>query len=649
MGMVKAEVCAAIALTGLMISGAARAADTTIAAGQEFTLSAPLMLGGADNFTAGAMSGARCTLHGGGFAISSAPGWTGSMTIRNCDIDGLGDANNAGILVTVLGTATATIQGSTFSTSGRVDITAGVTPADLSTVIVQNNTINANSVVPAVTLQPSSQPAFAFQGPSTGMKVFQGNLLLKSRASFALGGGWLVGGDQPGQGNIMVGLRAGFDLARVSDIQVRGNYSHTMRENVDWNQVKNLSIIEATNVLVEHNVFWGLNWLLEIKGGAEIRYNLLIDNVERGWVLVWDDVGATIHHNVMVSTRDNGFQPAGAIAIETGADMTTPQILSVYNNTFDGAGKCNLPIDSDVVLHSSFLSSLRSNAFVGARVASGGDANAFVHGPSTSLTLPLATGLGYSDYNLFYNPDSPVLINYGTGVQGKTARTDPGFGYHDAMPGGAPNQQVDPKFAVAMPPRTFPYKESDIIARATTVCQVLAYYRQIYSPGAGSPLVGGGDPADGAGNNIGAIGAGEAADLFGKLCDPTDIGQPDTAPDVYTCPDVTMPGVGGAGGAGGGAGKGGGGTGGGGTGGGGTAVGQQTPRRVRVRVHDRFAALARCELRRRGGDRGRRRAVARDQTAPSSALIRGGLATGRRAHVRRGVDVDVDTLIVGLC
>jgi len=86
----------------------------------------------------------------------------------------------------------------------------------------------------------------------------------------------------------------------------------------------------------------------------------------------------------------------------------------------------------------SFLSSLRSNALVGARVATG-DASALVHGGSTSLSLPLPTGLGYSDYNLFFNPDSPVNVVYGVGVQGKTARTDAGFGLNDAMPGGAAN------------------------------------------------------------------------------------------------------------------------------------------------------------------------------------------------------------------
>jgi MYXO-CTERM domain-containing protein len=246
--------------------------------------------------------------------------------------------------------------------------------------------------------------------------------------------------------------------------------------------------------------------------------------------------------------------------------------VNIYNNTFDGAGKCTVPIGGDVVLHGAVVSSLRSNAFVGTRVVPAGGTS-FVHGMDSALTPPLPTGLGYSDYNLFYNPDSQVTVIYGAGVQGKSARTDPGFGFHDAMSGGVVNQQVDPKFAVAMPPRTFPFKESDVIAHTTTVCQVLAYYRQIYSPGTGSPLLGAGDPADGAGNNIGAIGAGQANDLFGKLCDPTDIGAPDTSSDVSTCTPMGGgmggAGVGGAGGtgAGGSGGSGAGGKGTGGTGG----------------------------------------------------------------------------------
>src|SRR2546430_13923972 len=93
-GMVKAQACAAIALIGLvMVAGAARAADTTIAPGQDYTLPAALLLSGGDNFNAGASAGARCKLHGGGLAISSGPGGAGAGAIRNCDRDRAGDAN----------------------------------------------------------------------------------------------------------------------------------------------------------------------------------------------------------------------------------------------------------------------------------------------------------------------------------------------------------------------------------------------------------------------------------------------------------------------------------------------------------------------------------------------------------------------------
>jgi hypothetical protein len=38
-----------------------------------------------------------------------------------------------------------------------------------------------------------------------------------------------------------------------------------------------------------------------------------------------------------------------------------------------------------------------------------------------------------------------------------------------------------------------------------TVAQILAKFREIYTPAEGSPLIGAGDPADGAGTSIGAV------------------------------------------------------------------------------------------------------------------------------------------------
>jgi len=206
-----------------------------------------------------------------------------------------------------------------------------------------------------------------------------------------------------------------------------------------------------------------------------------------------------------------------------------------------------------VVLHGAFVSSLRSNAFVNVRtLASMGPA--MVHGPESDITVPLPTALGYADYNLFYNPDSPVQVNYSSGVDGKTVRVDPGFAANDAMAGGVVNQQVDPKFALNPMIRGIPFSEADVLSGATTVCQILAFYRHAYAPGPSSPLINGGDPADGASNMIGAIGTGngEPADLFGTLCNPADVGTPNMAADMFTCAEVPLESGGGGTGTGGG-------------------------------------------------------------------------------------------------
>ena len=50
------------------------------------------------------------------------------------------------------------------------------------------------------------------------------------------------------------------------------------------------------------------------------------------------------------------------------------------------------------------------------------------------------------------------------------------------------------------------------------MAKILARYRAAYSPAKGSPLIGAGDPADGDGSFIGAVGAGKDPpnDRFGK-------------------------------------------------------------------------------------------------------------------------------------
>src|SRR5262249_12883615 len=85
---------------------------------------------------------------------------------------------------------------------------------------------------------------------------------------------------------------------------------------------------------------------------------------------------------------------------------------------------------------------------------------------------------------------------------------DAGFARHDVPAGGAKDAQVHPRFKGPIPKR-FPFSDDDIRARKVTVGQILATYREAYSPAEGSPLIGAGDPADGAGSYLGAVAAGK--------------------------------------------------------------------------------------------------------------------------------------------
>jgi hypothetical protein len=75
---------------------------------------------------------------------------------------------------------------------------------------------------------------------------------------------------------------------------------------------------------------------------------------------------------------------------------------------------------------------------------------------------------------------------------------------------------ADPLFTDP-PTVTFDIDLGGIWTRSTTTRDVLAKYRERYTPKAGSPLIDTGDPVGGGGNDIGAVGAGSpnAADAFG--------------------------------------------------------------------------------------------------------------------------------------
>jgi len=520
----------------VLAASEARATDTTIGPGQTYTLTADLLLAPGDNFTAGDPAGARCTIHGAGFGIASADNWTGSFSLRNCDVDGLGTAEVEAIyLKGTAGAPSIVIEGTQFSAGGfvRVNIDGGATA-----ISFRNNTLTDDNLYPAVVEFVDSAPAFWVTGDSTGSHVFQGNRVYRSRVKFTSTSNWLV------EGNVMIGIRAGIELENANTVNVRNNYSHTLVGGPSWNQVKNIAMAEGNGNIIEHNVFWGRQWLAELAGGGEFRYNLGIDSVERGWVLTYYNMPLLVHHNLLIQTKENQNQQAPGIVITSDTSGDIPR-LEVFNNTFDAGNKCNpaIPAAVEFVGGDSLAKSLRSNAFLNVRVVPEAGA-ALVRLDDldypTDQKLPdfMPVHLQYADYNLFFNPDSPVKVSYGVAVDGKVARQDPGFGANDAVAGGPADQQVDPGYVFSKIPRVLPYKEDDIKSGASTVCQILAYYRRAYTPPTSSPLLGHGDPADGAGNDIGAIGDGDPADKFGTLCDPSDVGNP--MPDLAACPEIPL-------------------------------------------------------------------------------------------------------------
>jgi MYXO-CTERM domain-containing protein len=558
-----ARVVTGLALVAVALLASARsswAADVIIAPGAEYTLTGDIVLSGSDLFQAGDPAGPRCKIHGGSHAISTDTSWNATFTMNNCDVDALGVAGSPALSVATA--HSVTIVGSTFSTSSQILITSS---GDMS-VTFNNNTIAEDSIVTVdMTSLDNSQDAFHATGGSTGTKVFQGNRILRSRATFDLTDSWLIGGDTPAQGNVFAGFRGGIFISRTGPMTIRGNYSHPL--GAGWNQVKNLSIFNpgGGDTIIEHNVFVGNDWNIEVNTPGEIRYNLVVNPHERGWIRAYSESGLKVHHNLLVQTADNQYDAnQGGFVVLNIYDTTMPTgPLEIYNNTIDSGGDCN-PGNAGGAMMADPIGSLRSNAFLNFRLAPWAG-TALIGTSAKTVPNPLPALLGYADYNLFNNPDPTVQANYNVGVAGKTLRVDPGFAYHDVPVGGAVNAQTAPKLANPIP-RLFPYGDGMItgesalsmadqmVAAGTlTVCQILAYYRQAYTPAADSPLVDAGDPQEGAGNDIGAIGAGadNSLDLFGKLCDPTDVGAPLTSDNIFKCNTVPIVPGGGSTGAGG--------------------------------------------------------------------------------------------------
>ena len=477
--------------------------NPAVSSGPVFNLTSDVVLSGSQNATYAGTPGNHCAINGNGFQIRSAAGFTGSLTISNCDIRGLGTATNPAINVTVNGSGSVQLTGNVFDTFGTVSIGTN----DQAQAAVRNNEFRENTLVPVTSLPTEypgqTLPVFLATGNSSAQKFFQGNNVGLSTVVFDNTRNWLIGGNTDAESNVLMGVRCGFTISRSSNMVLRGNYSqHNYPHR--FSQGENFQL-EGDGFLVEHNVIRSSSWPVRGMGG-ELRYNLIdasgnSDQVVQGR----RSSNANIHHNMFLFTVSQTlYSPGAGVNLIYNVDN-----VQFHNNVMDGGGTFMKFYGAPVSVGSgSFMGSLRNNVFYNF-ASQVGPRRCRRIGESTNPPLPR---LRYSDYNDFYNPDAANQTNYGLGVVG-LAPGSAGYGLHDL---GGFNGHMNPKFTqpTALP---FPFPPEDIWSRTKKVSDVLATYRSMYSPAAGSPLIGAGDPQDGPGGNIGAVGNGEPADQFGMF------------------------------------------------------------------------------------------------------------------------------------
>jgi hypothetical protein len=506
-----------LSLTTVASPGAALAAPILVEAGQTHTLRDDLVLNGDDVLEVRGTPEKPCILIGNRHRIRSGAKWTGALQITHCTIQSLGGLPTRAADGLVGGPGEPAFElkvagkGSVAIEHCTLDACAGLRlqTDDSSTAFFRHNTVLESSVVAISKDIAKSADFFTATGNSKERKLFQGNFVPRGKVVIRAPN-WLIGGDRDADSNLFMGLRIGI-VAHGDGTRVRGNYFHLRmpitKEYPYWSQISVFTTGQA--VVGEHNVIRDGEWIVRFVEG-EFRYNLITDIVDHD--LMQNGSVGRIHHNLFLAGASDHRPGSMFACIAVIYPPKKPgEGIEIYNNVFDGGGRLNVPAVE--VAPKAFVKSLRNNVFYN-----------FAHGekyykrPQAMIRATWndepaeekPARLGYADYNLFHSPRAKSQRNYLLSVSGKTERKEAGFGLNDV--------QADPRFKGPIL-KAFPFSDEDIKARKIGLSKILATYRQVYTPAEGSPLIGTGDPADGAGTNIGAVGGSKSSghDLFGRF------------------------------------------------------------------------------------------------------------------------------------
>jgi hypothetical protein len=465
------------------------AGDTVVEAGQTLTLTEDLVLSGTSSLEVRGTADQRCVIIGNGHAIRSDGKWTGRLKITECDVRGLGAPKIHAIDIKAEEHAEILLDRCTFDGSSSFALrTDGASEARVTTcVIFETSTALVDKA------REKSFPVFIARGTSTAAKLFQGNRVYKSHLEIEAPN-WKIAD------NILIGWRSGVFAGGAGTV-VTGNYIHVLMPRTPdfpwWSQVA--SFTTAKGALAEHNVIRDGEWIVQFVEG-EFRNNVICDINDHNFLR--NGSTGRIHHNIFFAGKPDhppGSQSACIFIVY--APKGTESGVEIFNNVFDANGTLNVP--GVEVNPGGFVKTVRNNAFVRfnhqdkyVRHAQAMYSAQWEEAPTT----PPPDRVGYIDYNLYFSPTAKTHRLYALGVAGKAVK-DEGYGKHDLV-------EVDPKFKGPLPD-VFPFDDVDIKSGKVTVAQMLARFREIYTPAERSPLIDAGDPADGAGTDIGPIPSGK--------------------------------------------------------------------------------------------------------------------------------------------
>jgi hypothetical protein len=443
---------------------------------QTVELTKDVVLSAGESFELVGAPNARIKLNGNGHEIVTPSGTSGHLVLKYVDAYGLGsptDTAAPGIDFHATGASgSVAIEDSIFDSGNAVDL--GLDGS--ATASIKRNLFRSNMRIP-IGQQPSSDatsptvPVIQIEGSSAAAKTFAGNNVGAAPVLFNRVNHWTIGGSNDAASNVLIGPRASLEVIDSSNVTVEGNFvNHNYYGG--WSQGQLLELGGTHPITVKHNVLMDSSW--PVRGIAgEFAYNLVL---EAGHQWLVPDDGAYIHHNLFVGGDNDRGGISGFYEISA----------RIENNTFDGLLE---PLAQSAVFWENGQTTLKSNAFLGFRADSGG-------------VVERIGGTIAADYNGFFNPQT---TNY----------TDASAPAHD-LHGGA---STNPLFVGPLPTVPFDMDKAAVWQRTLPVSAILAAYGARFTPSAASPYVDAGDPAGGAGNDIGAIGAGvpNALDQFGAF------------------------------------------------------------------------------------------------------------------------------------